>query len=215
MSLTKYSLATILCYGIVFFSPLLFTNPSQTILATTIGYILGAAIMIYLYFKQNDPLSFEGNHTSTSHIIIYGLVGIIVAVMLQNVAAYAESFFGEVAPSQNTQNIIQIIIQRPVFALAAMVGGPIMEEFVFRRALVGIIAKYSNVWIGVGVSSVLFAFAHADNHLLVYILLGLFFSGLYAYTGKIWTSMITHVGMNSLVIIVQLILYYGNIPLPN
>lgn len=89
-----------------------------------------------------------------------------------------------------------------------------MEEFVFRRALVGIIANYSNIWIGVIVSAVAFAFAHSDNHLLVYILLGLFFSGLYALTGRIWTSMITHVGMNTLVIIIQLLVHAGYIKVP-
>ncbi len=94
---------------------------------------------------------------------------------MQNFAVFIESLFGEVAASENTENIISIILQNPIFALAAMVGGPIMEEFVFRRALVGIIAKYSNIWVGVIVSAVAFAFAHSDNHLLVYILLGLFF----------------------------------------
>lgn len=89
-----------------------------------------------------------------------------------------------------------------------------MEEFVFRRALVGIIGKYTNVWIGVGISAMAFAFAHNDGHLLVYLFLGLFFSGLYAYTGSIWTSMITHVGMNSLVVVIQLLVYKGYIQLP-
>ncbi|EAA0301692.1 CPBP family intramembrane metalloprotease, partial [Listeria monocytogenes] len=38
--------------------------------------------------------------------------------------------------------------------------------------------------------------------------------GLYALTGSIWTSMITHVGMNTLVIIIQLLLHYGYIQMP-
>ncbi|EAC9629211.1 CPBP family intramembrane metalloprotease, partial [Listeria monocytogenes] len=33
-------------------------------------------------------------------------------------------------------------------------------------------------------------------------------------TGSIWTSMITHVGMNTLVIIIQLLLHYGYIQMP-
>ena len=170
--------------------------------------------MIFLYFKQNEPLSFERKQPKVSAIIVYGLTGIIAAILLQNFAVFIESLFGEVAASQNTENIITIILQNPIFALAAMIGGPIMEEFVFRRALVGTIANYSNIWIGVIVSAVAFAFAHSDNHLLVYILLGLFFSGLYALTGRIWTSMITHVGMNTLVIIIQLLVHAGYIKVP-
>jgi membrane protease YdiL (CAAX protease family) len=215
MSLKKYALSTILIYGIAFFIPGFFVTSGLAIPATTISYILGAIVMILLYFRQKEPLSFEQKQSKLSAVFIYGLVGIIVAILLQNVAISIESFFGEGTPSQNTENIINIILQNPIFALAAMVGGPIMEEFVFRRALVGIIAKYSNVWVGVIVSAVAFAFAHNDNHLLVYMFLGLFFSGLYALTGRIWTSMITHVGMNTLVIIVQLLVHYGHITVPS
>jgi len=209
MSLSKYSLSTILTYGIVFFLPIAFVPSGHQVAATTIGYLAGAAIMFFLYFKQTEPLSFEHKKTKVSAILIYGLTGIVAAILLQNLAMYIE-----VSASQNTENIIAIVVQNPLFALAAMVGGPIMEEFVFRRALVGIIGKYSNVWVGVVVSAVAFAFAHNDNHLLVYIFLGLFFSGLYALTGSIWTSMITHVGMNTLVIIIQLLLHYGYIQMP-
>ncbi len=214
MSLSKYSLSTILTYGIVFFLPIAFVPSGHQVAATTIGYLAGAAIMFFLYFKQTEPLSFEHKKTKVSAILIYGLTGIVAAILLQNLAIFIESFFGEDSASQNTENIIAIVVQNPLFALAAMVGGPIMEEFVFRRALVGIIGKYSNVWVGVVVSAVAFAFAHNDNHLLVYIFLGLFFSGLYALTGSIWTSMITHVGMNTLVIIIQLLLHYGYIQMP-
>ena len=184
MSLSKYSLSTILTYGIVFFLPIAFVPSGHQVAATTIGYLAGAAIMFFLYFKQTEPLSFEHKKTKVSAILIYGLTGIVAAILLQNLAIFIESFFGEVSASQNTENIIAIVVQNPLFALAAMVGGPIMEEFVFRRALVGIIGKYSNVWVGVVVSAVAFAFAHNDNHLLVYIFLGLFFSGLYALTGR-------------------------------
>ena len=214
MSLKKYALSTILIYGVAFFIPVAFISSGATIPATTVSYIAGAILMIFLYFKQNEPLSFERKQPKVSAIIVYGLTGIIAAILLQNFAVFIESLFGEVAASQNTENIITIILQNPIFALAAMIGGPIMEEFVFRRALVGIIANYSNIWIGVIVSAVAFAFAHSDNHLLVYILLGLFFSGLYALTGRIWTSMITHVGLNTLVIIIQLLVHAGYIKVP-
>ncbi len=214
MSLSKYSFATIFTYGIVFFLPSAFVHAGLAVPATTIGYLAGAMIMFGLYFFQREPLAFEHKRIKPSAIVIYGLSGIILAILLQNVAVYIESLFGEVTASENTANIIQIILQQPLFALAAMVGGPIMEEFVFRRALVGIIGKYTHVWIGVVVSAFAFALAHNDGHILVYLFLGLFFSGLYAYTGSIWTSMITHVGMNTLVIIIQVLVQSGYIQVP-
>lgn len=215
MSLTKYSIATIGLYGLVFFAPVLFVTSDYYAESVIFFYISGALLMTWLYFKQREPLSFEIKKTPWFKVIAFGLLGIIAAILLQNLAVSLESIFSEVTPSQNTENIIQTILQQPLFALAAMIGGPIMEEFVFRRALVGFLSKYINVWIAVFISALAFAFAHNDNHLLVYIFLGLFFSGLYAYTGKIWTSIITHVGMNTLVIIIQLIIHYGIVTIPD
>ncbi|HCO04648.1 MAG TPA: CPBP family intramembrane metalloprotease, partial [Enterococcus faecalis] len=45
----------------------------------------------------------------------------------------------------------------------------------------------------------------------VYFFMGFFFALLYKQTGKIWTSVIAHCGMNTIVIIVQLLLHNGTI----
>ena len=102
-----------------------------------------------------------------------------------------------------------MILKAPAFILATTIAGPIMEEFVFRRSILGIVEKYTNFWVGAVISSLLFAFAHNDGHLLIYFFLGFFFSLQYKTTGRIWTSMITHVGMNTLVVIVQLAIQKG------
>ena len=206
MSLKKYALSTILIYGVAFFIPVAFISSGATIPATTVSYIAGAILMIFLYFKQNEPLSFERKQPKVSAIIVYGLTGIIAAILLQNFAVFIESLFGEVAASQNTENIITIILQNPIFALAAMIGGPIMEEFVFRRAIFGSLEKRFGFFLPALLSSALFAFAHNDGHYLLYAGLGCLFCGMYRYSGRIWTSMITHVGMNLLVILTQLAL---------
>ena len=213
MSLKKYSFLSIFCYGLIFISPLILASiglvksTSELITATAVMYILGAVILAIFYFKQREPLAIESavKKASVPKIVIYGLVGIFVALILQSIAVMLESIlFGEATPSENTQNIIQMIMEAPAFILATTVAGPIMEEFVFRRSILGIISRYSNFWVGAVVSSLLFAFAHNDGHLLIYFFLGFFFSLEYKATGRIWTSMITHVGMNTLVVLVQL-----------
>ena len=213
MSLKKYSFLSIFCYGLIFISPLILASiglvksTSELITATAVMYILGAVVLAIFYFKQREPLAIESavKKASVPKIVIYGLVGIFVALILQSIAVMLESvLFGEATPSENTQNIIQMIMEAPAFILATTVAGPIMEEFVFRRSILGIISRYSNFWVGAVISSLLFAFAHNDGHLLIYFLLGFFFSLEYKATGRIWTSMITHVGMNTLVVLVQL-----------
>lgn len=218
MSLKKYSFLSIFCYGLIFISPLILASiglvksTSELITATAVMYILGAVILAIFYFKQREPLAIESavKKASVPKIVIHGLVGIFVALILQSIAVMLESIlFGEATPSENTQNIIQMIMEAPAFILATTVAGPIMEEFVFRRSILGIISRYSNFWVGAVVSSLLFAFAHNDGHLLIYFFLGFFFSLEYKATGRIWTSMITHVGMNTLVVLVQLAVQKG------
>lgn len=218
MSLKKYSFLSIFCYGLIFISPLILASiglvksTSELITATAVMYILGAVILAIFYFKQREPLAIESavKKASVPKIVIYGLVGIFVALILQSIAVMLESIlFGEATPSENTQNIIQMIMEAPAFILATTVAGPIMEEFVFRRSILGIISRYSNFWVGAVVSSLLFAFAHNDGHLLIYFFLGFFFSLEYKATGRIWTSMITHVGTNTLVVLVQLAVQKG------
>ena len=219
MTEKKYSFITIFTYGLVLFSPVLFQSllkagPSLIIQLTTLTYFLGAILMIF-YRIKSKTFGLETRQKNLLITIVIGIVGIPASLILQMLILQIEQrFLGQSVASQNTQNIIQLIMNNMIFILATTIAGPIMEEFVFRRALVGIIANYSNIWIGVIVSAVAFAFAHSDNHLLVYILLGLFFSGLYALTGRIWTSMITHVGMNTLVIIIQLLVHAGYIKVP-
>ena len=218
MSLKKYSFLSIFCYGLIFISPLILASiglvksTSELITATAVMYILGAVVLANFYFKQREPLAIESavKKASAPKIVIYGLVGIFVALILQSIAVMLESvLFGEATPSENTQNIIQMIMEAPAFILATTVAGPIMEEFVFRRSILGIISRYSNFWVGAVISSLLFAFAHNDGHLLIYFFLGFFFSLEYKATGRIWTSMITHVGMNTLVVLVQLAVQKG------
>ncbi|EMF0322854.1 CPBP family intramembrane metalloprotease [Enterococcus faecium] len=218
MSLKKYSFLSIFCYGLIFISPLILASiglvksTSELITATAVMYILGAVVLAIFYFKQREPLAIESavKKASAPKIVIYGLVGIFVALILQSIAVMLESvLFGKATPSENTQNIIQMIMEAPAFILATTVAGPIMEEFVFRRSILGIISRYSNFWVGAVISSLLFAFAHNDGHLLIYFFLGFFFSLEYKATCRIWTSMITHVGMNTLVVLVQLAVQKG------
>ena len=156
MSLKKYSFLSIFCYGLIFISPLILASiglvksTSELITATAVMYILGAVVLAIFYFKQREPLAIESavKKASAPKIVICGLVGIFVALILQSIAVMLESvLFGEATPSENTQNVIQMIMEAPAFILATTVAGPIMEELVFSRSILGIISRYSNFWV--------------------------------------------------------------------
>jgi len=211
MSEKKYSFITIFTYGLVLFSPIVFlrvfqADSSQIIQLTTLAYFLGALLMIF-YRLKSRTFGLENRQKNFLITALIGIVGIPVSLILQMVILQIEQrFLGQSVASQNTQNIVQLIMNNMIFILATTIAGPIMEEFVFRRAIFGSLEKRFGFFLPALLSSVLFAFAHNDGHYLLYAGLGFLFCGMYRYSGRIWTSMITHVGMNLLVILTQLAL---------
>jgi membrane protease YdiL (CAAX protease family) len=189
------------------FQRVLQANSSQLIQLTTLAYFLGAALMVVYRFKSNI-FGLEGTRKSVLISILIGILGVPASLLLQMVILQIEQrFLGQSIASQNTQNIVQLIMNNMIFILATTIAGPIMEEFVFRRAIFGSLEKRFGFFLPALLSSVLFAFAHNDGHYLLYAGLGFLFCGMYRYSGRIWTSMITHVGMNLLVILTQLALH--------
>lgn len=211
MSEKKYSFITIFTYGLVLFSPVIFqsvlqTTSSQIIQLTTLAYFLGAILMIF-YRVKSQSFEIETRQKNILITILLGVVGIPASLILQMIILQIEQqFLGQSVASQNTQNIVDLIMNNMIFILATTIAGPIMEEFVFRRAIFGSLEKRFGFFLPALLSSVLFAFAHNDGHYLLYAGLGFLFCGMYRYSGRIWTSMITHVGMNLLVILTQLAL---------
>lgn len=211
MNEKKYSLITILTYGVVLFSPVIFlqvfhASSSQIIQLTTLAYFAGAILMIF-YTIKSKPFRLENSQRKIPITVLIGIIGIPASLILQMLILQIEQqFLGQSVSSQNTQNIVQLIQDNMIFILATTIAGPIMEEFVFRRAIFGALEKKFGFLLPALLSSVLFAFAHNDGHYLLYGGLGLLFCGMYHYSGRIWTSMITHVGMNLLVILTQLAL---------
>lgn len=220
MSTKKTSISMVLLYLAVYLSPMLVAPFSQEVVitASTITYILGAALMIFLYFKDKQPIKIEqeGKLSSPVFILLLGISGILIAIFLQSIIMTIQTMITNTEPSsQNTESIISIIVDNKLFILATVIGGPIMEEFVFRRSLTDLFTfEKTGFWPAALISSALFSLIHFDGNFFVYFFLGLFFSILYKMTGKIWTSIISHCGMNTLVVVVQLIVYYGIVEIP-
>lgn len=212
MSYKKYTGFTLLLYLIAFMAPSFAFTLQQSLIILTVSYIVGAYALIRLYQKQTVLLPFEEDKMAKGRIWTLGLVGIFLALLLQNIAMNIEIFFGGSVTSENTNEILGLVMQQPLVMFAVAIGGPIMEELVFRRAILGGITRKTNVWLGVLVSSLLFALIHQDGHLLLYGSLGAFFSLQYVITGSIWTSIITHVGMNTLVVLANILVQTMDLP---
>ncbi|BBC60601.1 type II CAAX endopeptidase family protein [Melissococcus plutonius] len=211
------SIWMIFIYLFVLFSPLLLVIFPTSIRITffTFIYFLGALLLIFLYNKKDQPTELEKNATMRSSVFVFllGIGGIFIALIIQSIVTLLEYMITKTTPdtSQNTQNIIRLILNSPIFIIATVICGPIMEEFVFRRSLVTLIKPKLGFWLAAIISSAIFSLAHNDQHFFVYFAIGLFFSYIYKLTGRIWTSILAHCGMNTLVVIIQLISYFYKI----
>lgn len=212
MSINKNIIWTFFCFLSVLTSPLLFEKLpfiSKGMLPnlTAMMYILGAIIITFIYrnTNKNGTLSFKTDDYGL--VVGLGLIAILGSYLLQIFLALIEVvILKQPLGSQNTQGITAIIKDSPFFIIAVTIAGPIMEEYVFRFSLINFLNQKLNIWLSAIISSFLFAVMHGDGHYLIYSGLGFFFFLIYKKTGSILTSIITHAGMNTFVIIMQLLL---------
>ena len=115
---------------------------------------------------------------------------------------------GQPQQSPNTERIMAIAKQLPVFILLISIVGPILEEYIFRKVIFGEI--YNKIkgnrivafLIASIVSSILFAIAYNDIKFSSYIF-GMLFSLAYVLTRRIAVPIIIHMLQNGFVVAVQ------------
>lgn len=211
MSINKNTLWTVFAYACVLMSPAFFSKLPfipNTMLAnlTAVMYILGAIILTAINVKTNKSNTLSEKKDDYGLIISLGLIAIVGSFFLQMIVVGIEVFvFKMPMESENTQNIAAIIRNSPFFMLAVMIGGPIMEEFVFRFSIINFLNQKLNILVSAIISSFLFAAIHNDGHYLRYGSLGFLFFLVYKKTGSLLTAIIAHAGMNSFVVILQLV----------
>lgn len=174
-----------------------------TIYSNIATFIIGAIAMIYVANRFHMTNKVEtGKKSSALNIILYGVLGVFLSIIGQYLATIIEvNFLGESLSSANTQSLLEIANAYPLFILAITLFGPIMEEFVFRKAMFGPLYRHVG---GVGaavISSLIFALIHFDGHILLYSVIGFVFCYVYYKTGSIVTPILSHVLMNAIAIL--------------
>lgn len=225
ISFKRGNLIYLLITGLVYFGAVFvipsFLSPKISV-DTRLKVILLAAlvatiIMSLLAVKSRNDLDRGEQHYSIFLKVAIGLAGFLVMMMLQGAVnvflQYLTRFFEFQTNSQNTSNVVEIIKRMPIFIIYVAVLGPIMEEFFFRKAVFGYfydIMLGSKEWIrflipGL-ITGVLFAIPHDGFSpiMVIYIAMSLVFSYLYMKTKSIITPIVSHIVMNTLVVIIQL-----------
>lgn len=213
MKLEKKSIYILITYLIVYLLPGVLNSffkltHMEIFNIQIVDYLIGACLLGYFAFHNMPTNLPEKKRRSVGQTILWGVLGFIVVIILQSVILRLTIQTGGNANSQNTSALLSIVKSYPIYALVIIVAAPIMEEIVFRKVLFGNLANllsFINPKIAqlltAFISSGLFALAHSDGHLILYAAIGLWFSWLYHHTGRIQTSMIAHILMNSLVVL--------------
>ena len=201
MSQIKYSFMSILCYALVFLIPEIINGET---LSASLSYLIGTGILIFLY-QKGQPLPFETPRLNQKSILTFGVTGMLLTILLIGIAGYVETFFSIQNNFNRSLNMMEVIWQRPIFAIVATICGPIMEELVFRRACIGFFSEYFSLPLSILLSSAAFALVHTDSDILVYFILGCFLSFVYVKSGSLKTAIISHCGANILVLIIRVL----------
>ncbi|MEE6726073.1 type II CAAX endopeptidase family protein [Pediococcus acidilactici] len=211
MKISKSSLLTLITYLAIFLLPsiinLFVRLGASFIWVETIDYLVGTALLVIINLKNSEINQIETRRIPFFRAIAWGIIGTALVIVLQFAVSYVTFVLGQNPASANTATLVTLAKINPFFVLAITVGAPIMEELVFRKVLFGNLSTLFGMRSNLGltimaiISSLAFAFMHNDSHIFLYAAIGLLFCWLYHKTGRIQTSMIAHILMNSLVVL--------------
>ncbi|WP_436664835.1 CPBP family intramembrane glutamic endopeptidase [Lactiplantibacillus plantarum] len=178
---------------------------SQVFVIQTVDYLVGAILLIWLASRMQTKNVVEKQPSNWFMTFIWGLIGLVLVIVGQVIILKMTALLGQSTASTNTTTLLTVGQQYPAFFLAIIVGAPIMEEIVFRKVIFGNLSAVTGQIGAALISSVLFSFAHADGHFILYAFIGLLFCWLYQHTGRIQTSMTAHILMNASVVLPTLL----------
>ncbi|CAM4012393.1 CPBP family intramembrane glutamic endopeptidase [Alkalicoccus chagannorensis] len=176
-------------------------------LSISIGFTIGFIVISLLAWKAGSVPALREGRADIPTTILWSVIGIFLAFAAQYAAALIETFaFGIEPGSENTEMIVDMAMAAPFTIVVVSVLGPVVEEIVFRMVIFGALFKRFGFWIAALSSGFIFAIIHFDfEHLLVYLAMGVVFAWLYVKTKRIIVPIIAHVGINSFVMLVQVI----------
>lgn len=182
MSRLWVSILTLVIYGLAQFGVILlhmaglFNNLSSKELVfaniyTQVGLFIIAAILIIIInnFISNPTRLEQQIKEKKRYVIVWAIVGYFVVMIYQILAGMINMYvFGAPQSSPNTERLMKVAQEIPLFIILISIVGPILEEFVFRKVIFGEIYNLINAnktikfLIAAIVSSIIFSAAHAS-----------------------------------------------------
>ncbi|WP_411842586.1 lysostaphin resistance A-like protein [Salinicoccus sp. HZC-1] len=201
---------------------LAFTNPSitetemldQVMPYQAIAFAVGVIIVIAIgQIHKNKNRIERGKQADIPVTIAWIVGGVFLAYGSQVLAGLINVYvLGNPLESENTSGIIEMIESAPFMILVVALLGPILEEYVFRRAIFAEIyemipgSKIIGFLVAGFLSGLVFAVAHWDfTHIIIYLAMAYTFSFLYVISGRLLVPILVHMIMNGVVVIIQVL----------
>src|SRR5699024_10513147 len=179
-------------------------------------FIIAAFIITLINLFISNPTRLEQQPKEKKrYVILWAIIGYVAVMIYQVIAGMINMYvFGAPQTSPNTERLMKVAQEIPLFIILIPVVGPILEEFVFRKVIFGELYnvmkgnKTFKFIIAATVSSIIFRAAHSDpSFFIIYFGMGFIFSALYVYTKRIWVPILVHIMQNGFVVIIQI--YFG------
>lgn len=170
-----------------------------------IGAFILALIVSVLLLRKDKGDSRDTDRSSPGMTIVWSITGFVMALAGQMLANMIQiGILGIEEQSQNTADIMEISRAFPLFIIIVAIVGPVLEELIFRKIIFRELYKRTNFLISGTITGLIFAIIHFDfTHLLVYFVMSFVFSFVYVQSKRIIVPILSHVLMNSFVVVVQ------------
>lgn len=172
--------------------------------ALSIWYAISffGTLFLTIYYLRDEIQQNRQKSISWGKIFLWSMAGVFLALFAQSIAIQIEIYFGAQAGSENTEAILSLIKNAPIFFFVPSIIGPILEETVFRKIIFGTLYQKYDFHIAAIVSSLVFSLAHFEfEHVLLYFAVGFVFAYLYYKTKHILVPILSHILMNTSVIV--------------
>lgn len=178
---------------------------NQMTISTEICFSIGLGLILYII--RNEIKEMMRIKKDWNKVLLYGIVGFLVVFLLQTILnPIITLFMGGTVANENEKMLTEMTQANGFFILVPIIIGPILEEIVFRYAILGSLIKRMKTSYAIILSSLLFGLIHFSLiNLIVYVLLGVVFSLIYIRSKSLLAPMLAHILMNSMVMVLYLV----------
>lgn len=195
-------------------------NALVTSIMFQFAFAAGVSVSLARRVSLSDWLGLRWRSWPMVFAIVPGAIGVMFALMISvqqlGYMEWVRSMGAETM--QETVQLLQESNDTAVVALmafTAMFVAPICEEIVFRGYLYPIAKKYTNRWLAVLFTGLIFSIGHGSlAALLPLFILGSLLALVYEFTGSIWAPIAVHFCFNSLTVGIQIFARLNHIELP-